>query len=174
MLTRLGFGEAWQQQSVGNVDAFVSLFKQRVMDIDAQDWHGLVQDYGNLRTYRTLKSELSLEWYLTIGFSKKVINWLARLRGGLLHIKMNEGRWANVARENRICPACNTGEIEDEVHFIFHCRAWSTLRLGLKSFYVFRFEDLSLLFTTKNKPLLLRLYKFIRNAIHERESVVRL
>jgi hypothetical protein len=39
------------------------------------------------------------------------------------HVKMANGRWKNIARENRICPLCNNGEIGDEFHYLFKCPA---------------------------------------------------
>ena len=38
MLFHLGFGEAWYAQSVGDIEAFVYLFRRRVYDHYQQDW----------------------------------------------------------------------------------------------------------------------------------------
>ncbi len=38
------------------------------------------------------------------------------------------GKWYWVKEEDRICKACNSNQIDNEHHFIFHCNANSTLR----------------------------------------------
>ena len=43
-------------------------------------------------------------------------------------IEVKIGRWYNVPRECRICKLCTSGEVEDEVHFIFCCGALKETR----------------------------------------------
>ena len=41
------------------------------------------------------------------------------------------GRWQNVARENRKCLICNSGDIGDEFHYIFICAVFNDSRKQL-------------------------------------------
>ena len=41
-----------------------------------------------------------------------------------------------IKRENRIFTLCNTKEVEDERHLIFHCNAYSELR---KAFFLIKY-----------------------------------
>ena len=45
-------------------------------------------------------------------------------------LMVETGRYSRpkIKRENRICTLCNTKEVEDERHLIFHCNAYSELR----------------------------------------------
>ena len=40
---------------------------------------------------------------------------------GTLPLRIETGRYTNEALENRICNFCDLNEIEDEIHFAFHC-----------------------------------------------------
>ena len=46
---------------------------------------------------------------------------LAQLRIGILPLHVETGRYSNTKLEDRICKICNTGHIENEYHFLFHC-----------------------------------------------------
>jgi hypothetical protein len=41
-------------------------------------------------------------------------------------LKMVDGK--NIARENRICPLCNNGEIGDTFHYLFKCQYFGNQR----------------------------------------------
>jgi hypothetical protein len=47
---------------------------------------------------------------------------LSKFRTTNHKLPVENGRWKNIARENRICPLCNNGEIGeigDEFHYLF-------------------------------------------------------
>ena len=48
------------------------------------------------------------------------------------------GRNRNVQRRNRTCQFCNTGEIEDEFHFILKCPLYHNLRIQYIKPYYYR------------------------------------
>ena len=54
LLYRNGFGHVWVNQGVGDVEHFLALYKQRLVDISTQEWHSDIT-----------KSELSFETYLS-------------------------------------------------------------------------------------------------------------
>ena len=67
------------------------------------------------------------------------ITALARFRMSSHNLGIETGRWggqagggkrARVARSQRLCPCCTTGERDDEMH-VFHCPAYSDLRATL-------------------------------------------
>ena len=43
LLVSMGFNEVWIQQGVGNVDNFISLFKQRLTDNFIQNWQSSLE-----------------------------------------------------------------------------------------------------------------------------------
>lgn len=44
-------------------------------------------------------------------------------------LAIESGRYHSTSRNNRFCNACNTDVVEDEIHFLFHCEAYSQLRI---------------------------------------------
>ena len=48
---------------------------------------------------------------------------LSKLRLGLLHLRIETARFVRprVPPEDRICLVCNSGEVEDEYHFLLVC-----------------------------------------------------
>ena len=58
---------------------------------------------------------------------------LLKLRGGTAAFQVELGRWHGVRREDRMCKECNSGEVEDVVHWLVRCPAWSRLRESLRS-----------------------------------------
>ena len=164
LLFNFGFGDIWMAQNAGNWNVFWKIFKMRSADIEAQNWHGCVENFGNLRTYKTCKFELKCEWFLCIELPKNVINRLVRLRGGLLRIGVNEGRWRKIPYDERVCKLCSSKSVDDEVHFLFHCRALSTFRVPLLRFPAFRHRNFRSIFECENRTL-------IQHSITFREEV---
>ena len=46
---------------------------------------------------------------------------ICKLRTSSHHLKIETGRWTNIARKNRICTHCRQNTVEDEYHFLFDC-----------------------------------------------------
>ena len=55
LLFRVGFGDVWLNQGVGQVSQFIMVFKTRLLDMDTQTQHSDIQDMDKLRTYKLLK-----------------------------------------------------------------------------------------------------------------------
>ena len=53
---------------------------------------------------------------------------VAQLRMGSHHLAVEEGRFAGVPRMQRVCPACNSGRVEDERHVLFECAGHAPTR----------------------------------------------
>ena len=74
-----GFGEVWVNQSVGDVNMFLYLFKQRV-DVATQEWHSEISTLPKLLSYCQFKYTLSVESYLDVISWKRHSIALARFR----------------------------------------------------------------------------------------------
>ena len=58
---------------------------------------------------------------------------LLKLRGGTAAFQVESDRWHGVRREDRMCKECNSGEVEDVVHWLVRCPVWRRLRESLRS-----------------------------------------
>ena len=54
LLMSLGFYDVWLAQSVGYIDAFLSVFKQRLNDTFMQNWRERIDDSSRANLYKTL------------------------------------------------------------------------------------------------------------------------
>ncbi len=52
----------------------------------------------------------------------------AQIRGGILPIHIETGRYGGLEEESQICPMCDLKETENEYHFVFHCSFYCTIR----------------------------------------------
>ena len=61
-----GFGDAWQNQGVGNDKLCIKLFEQRITDIAEQGMYAEVGNTSKLNTYSLYKFSLTTEQYLYV------------------------------------------------------------------------------------------------------------
>ena len=73
-----------------------------------------------IRTYAKLKTDYELEKYLTVDLSQNMMREIARLRTSTHKLAIETGRYQRpVGPSNeRLCKICNTGQVEDEIHFV--------------------------------------------------------
>ena len=70
LLCEMGFYEVWLQQGVGDVNTFLSAFKQRVSDQFQQSWHNEIHNLSRAIFHRTI-SEFCFQDYLEVVTVKK-------------------------------------------------------------------------------------------------------
>ena len=58
---------------------------------------------------------------------------MAQFRLGILPLEIEVGRFRNIPLANRICQMCNSGVVEDEIHFLCECNNYSEYRSSLFS-----------------------------------------
>ena len=127
ILFSFGFAETWYNQGVGDESAFLSLFRQRCLDIDFQNWSDIVSSFERLSTYNLFKTNLTLEHYLSIEMNPMFKRSMLKFRVSAHSLLIEKGRHMNLQRSERLCPSCQT-EIEDEIHFLLVCPLYLELR----------------------------------------------
>ena len=96
-------------------------------------WHHDMHQQPKLRTYITFKNEYGTAPYVFKYLPPHLRSILAQFRAGILPIEVELGRFRGISRENRICQLCSSGKIEDEIHLLFHCDYFQTMRTVLLS-----------------------------------------
>ena len=97
---------------------------------------GVNSNSGNkLRTYAKLITDYELEKYLTVDLSQNMMREIARLRTSTHKLAIETGRYQRpvVPSNERLCKICNTGQVEDEIHFVTQCTAYTKHREVLLS-----------------------------------------
>ena len=99
-----------------------------------QNWQSTVQSSPKALNYRMYKDELKLENYFNV-LSKKDAITLCRFRICNHHLPIENGRWVNIPRNERICNHCNKQEIGDEFHYILNCTSLQQERVKYLTLY---------------------------------------
>ena len=88
-----------------------------------------------LRTYNSFAEFKSEKCYLTKPLLFIQRKFLAKLRLGVLGLRIETGRYERPKKTaaERTCTQCSMGETEDEAHFLLHCPKHSLLRNQLYS-----------------------------------------
>lgn len=76
---------------------------------------------GKLRCYLLFKCNFGLENYLSIVRCFEHRKNITKLRISAHKLKIEVGRYQGTLLQNRVCHRCNTGEIDDEIHYLFKC-----------------------------------------------------
>lgn len=127
LLSRMGFNDVWLNQGDGNLDVFLSLFKQRLTDNFVQNWHERLSISSRANFYITV-ADFRPKMYLESVNVLKFRTALARLRVSSHRLEIESGRWVRTYRpvNERFCNFCNC--LEDEYHFVIECRLYNALR----------------------------------------------
>ena len=129
LLGELGLERVWQDQDGLSVtrDKWRSTVTKAVQALEQRMWLKQVLSKPKLRTYCKFKKRLEYEDYLDCG-TRGVRRSMTMLRSGSNDLRVERGRYEGLAFEERICRFCDSGEVENEEHFLCSCSAWSGLR----------------------------------------------
>jgi hypothetical protein len=124
LICQAGFGHVWIAQGVGNQAWFCAALKQRLLDMNLQDWRGALNSSDRYRLYRSFKDMLVSETYFLCVKQKCFRDALARIRVGVSSLRAHRNRFTGV---NLQCPFCPE-YTDDELHMLFVCKQYDHLR----------------------------------------------
>ncbi len=70
---------------------------------------------------------------VTLNIDRYEKSLLSQLRYGILPLRVETGRFVNEKHCDRICTFCNSGNVEDQIHFLFHCNLYDNHRENLNT-----------------------------------------
>ena len=106
------------------VKTFVRLMKQKCISY----WKNILQHSQKLEFYRSFKNEHTISNHLDLTRGTAERKALVKLRISNHKLMIEQGKYNQISGENRHCPLCGSNQIEDEVHFLFHCSKYSIIR----------------------------------------------
>ena len=126
-----GYGNIWDNPKSVCPSEFCKIFKQRLLDIYTQKWRAELDANHVLDVYKHYKVNFQYENYLNVSLHRKYRSAITKLRLASHPLRIETGRHGQnrVDRQERICPICDNGDIEDEFHFVLVCTAYNHLRL---------------------------------------------
>lgn len=81
-----------------------------------------------LRVYKDYKTNYKAENYCKLFLPKYQRSLICQLRLGILPLHLETGRYSGKPENKRLCNICNSGEIENENHFLFKCEFYRNER----------------------------------------------
>ena len=82
-------------------------------------WQHTIRNSKKLEFYNTFKDEYTPSCYLDLTRKLNNRKELVKLRIGNHKLFIENGRYDQIPRDNRLCPTCKSNQIEDEIHLLF-------------------------------------------------------
>jgi hypothetical protein len=131
ILIEIGREYVWDDNSQ-ITDDFISSAKQTLIDLHIAEWLVELQSSSKYISYVEYKTIFAHEPYLVNIKSYQHRRALSCLRLSSHKLEIEVGRYnPPKPRDRRHCRVCDTGDIEDEFHFILVCPKYVTLRRKL-------------------------------------------
>ena len=83
---------------------------------------------GKLRLYASFKNCFGRETYISVIDNFSVRKVFTSFRISSHQLEIETGRYRSIPVTDRKCKICNSVEVEDEIHFMFHCTKYMAER----------------------------------------------
>jgi hypothetical protein len=115
--------------------------------LNSQKWRSDVANSAKLRTYVIYKNEYGLDRFVFKVLNRGYRSVLSKFRAGTLPLEIEVGRWRGIPVEERICKLCNSGNVENEMHFLLDC----SLYLPMRNAFFGQIEERNVGFSEKTR-----------------------
>ena len=162
LLNELGFSYLWDFQSISKLQLDMAI--QTVYDQYCQVWYSELAQSNKLDTFKAVNKVFNFEKYISCIRNEKHRVALSRFRCSAHKLMIEEGRYRNIERNNRLCQYCQMNVIEDEFHFLLVCPAYRHIRISVLPKYFCRWptkQKFSKLLSVSQTSTLKKLAKFI-------------
>ncbi len=92
--------------------------KNKCKDMQNVEWKHLLSTKPKLRTYVKFKENICTEDCVKHCTSRRKRSLMAQFRIGILQLHIETGRFRDKRINERVCLLCNSGEVENELHFL--------------------------------------------------------
>ena len=107
------------------------LIKGALMSEHTLSWKKSLLHKTKLEIYQKYKVLYRCKDYCKINLRISQRSLIAKMRLGVFPINLETGRYNNVPRLERYCDMCDLRLVEDEIHVLFYCPAYSDQRTVL-------------------------------------------
>lgn len=102
----------------------VNKMKEKYVEL----WRHKMNNSTKLSFFSKFKNEYKMEEYLSLIKNPTIRRTLSQYRISNHKLQIERGRYENIPREKRICKLCDSGNVENEFHFVFTCQKYQQLR----------------------------------------------
>ena len=124
LLGKVDQAESYNSNQQCNINGVWS----ELFSLNSLKWKSDVASSAKLRTFVTYKNEFGVDPFVFKILNRGHRSVLAKFRSGTLPLEIETGRWRGTPVNERLCKICNSGDIEDETHFLFDCTLYSIVR----------------------------------------------
>ena len=165
-----GFGVVWFSQGVGDMNVFIRVFRERLIDCRWQDWNSHVHSSTRFDMYGMINTSHCLPTYMSMRMDSYLKRVMTRFRFGVSDIFVHHYRYKQLCPLNLVCPMCGMTR-EDEIHFVLTCPRLADLReqfLLQKYFKQSSLFKLVLLMSSSNENVVKRFILYLNKAFKRR------
>ena len=102
--------------SEAKIKRYIDIIKQKYITY----WQHTIRHSKKLQFYSLFKHDYKISSYLDLIRNSANRKNLVKIRISKHKLMIETGRYNQTSRNDRFCPICNSGIIEDEFHFLFH------------------------------------------------------
>ncbi len=106
----------------------LDVMKARLMRLNRNMWWIEACDKPKLRTFIQIHDTDHTKILVHKNLKRNHRSLLAKLKCGVLPLKLEIGRYRNTPIENRLCIICDGNVLDDEIHFLYGCPGLSNVR----------------------------------------------
>ena len=106
-----------------NLKSFINYAREKLMQVHASTWNTEVANKPKLYMLAQYKKHYITEKYCSLNLKRSHRSLIAKLRLGILPIRIETGRYNGLYRKDRLCLVCKDGNVEDKCHVMFQCKA---------------------------------------------------
>lgn len=171
LICDLGYNYLWNNREITNLQ--LQCMIRTVYDQYLQSWFSELRNSSKLSTYNQIKHIFEQEKYLNCVKNIQHRNALSRFRCSAHRLNIEEGRYRNLEREQRICMKCNMNTLENEYHFLLVCPYYRELRSEILPRYFCTWpsqQKFTKLLGSEQTSVILKLAKFVHMANVKRDN----
>ena len=158
------------------------MIKRRILDTIRQDQYSILRNSSKTKFISSISNSLTGRApYVDILGKKNDRAIICNIRISSHKLAIETGRYRGIASSHRLCLACTQNLIENELHFLLQCPAYTTQRntfynkISKEIPHFKNFNDnckLSLMLNNNNMSILKYTVQFISDSFMHRNSLI--
>ncbi len=102
--------------------------ERRLKKLNRERWWQAASQQPKLRTYIDIYDDRDHRGLVYANLSRRERSLIAKLRFGILPIKIETGRFNDTPLEYRLCDICSDDLLENEYHLVLYCESLKDIR----------------------------------------------
>ena len=105
----------------------LDILKGKLMEKSRNMWHLEALGKSKLCTFVKIHDFEERKVLLKANLERHNRSLVAKIKSGILPLRLETGRYKGMNREDRTCQVCDKPKVEDEAHFLFVCKPLKTI-----------------------------------------------